>query len=68
MSRIGEIREVVDKGKLTEPFDKKDLGEVFPVWPEGTRNAYLWKHYAGNPGRCREYFEKIALGKFRLKR
>jgi len=68
MSRIEEIREAVEKGKLVEPFGKKDLEEVFSDWPKGTCQAYLWKHYAGNRGRYREYFEKVAPGKFRLKR
>lgn len=68
MSRIEEIREAVKKGKLTETFGKKDLDEVFPDWPEGTRNAYLYKHYCGNPGRKKVYFEKVAPGKFHLKR
>lgn len=66
MSVIEKIREAVEKGNLDEPFGKKDLGEKFPDWPEGTRNAYLWKHYVGNPRGYKEYFEKVAPGKFRL--
>lgn len=67
MSRIEEIKEAVKKGRLTEPFGKKDLEKVFPDWPQGTRNAYLYKHYVGAPGSYKEYFEKVASGKFRLK-
>ena len=68
MSRIEEIREAVKKGKLVEPFGKKDLEKVFEDWGKGTYNAFLWKHYAGNPGHYEEYFQKVAPGKFRLKR
>lgn len=67
MSRIEEIREAVEKGKLTGPFGKKDLEKVFD-WGKGTYNAYLWKHYVGKPGPGKEYFVKVCPGKFRLKR
>ena len=66
MTKTEEIKEAVEEGKLGEPFGKKDLGEKFPDWPKGTRNAYLWKHYVGNLGGYKEYFEKVAPGKFRL--
>ncbi len=66
MSIIKQIEDAVKNRKLTEPFGKKDLERAFD-WPKGTNNAYLWKHYVGNPGGKKEYFEKVALGKFRLK-
>ena len=68
MSRIEEIREAVGKGELAEPFGKKDLEKVFENWGKGTYSAYLWKHYVGKPGPGKEYFVKIAPGKFCLKR
>jgi len=66
MTKIEEIREAAKKGELTEPFGKKDLDRVFPDWPEGTRKAYLYKHYVGAPRPYKEYFQKVAPGKFRL--
>lgn len=68
MSIIEKIREAVAKGKLTEPFGKKDLEKAVPDLGRGTYNAYLYKHYVGAPGPYKEYFEKVARGKFCLKR
>ena len=69
MSRIEEIREAIGKRKLIEPFGQEDLEEVFPDWPEGTRNAFLWKHYDESPRSYGGvYFVKVRPGKFRLKR
>ena len=68
MSVIEKIKEAIEKGKLAEPFGKKDLEEVVPDLGRGTYNAYLWKHHVGNPGGKKEYFEKVAPGKFRLKK
>jgi len=66
MTRVEEVREAVQEGKLTEPFSKKNLERVFKNWGKGTYDAYLFKHRVGNPGGYLEYFERVAPGKFKL--
>jgi hypothetical protein len=58
----------IKKGKLAEPFSKKDFEIFCPGFGKGTYNAFLYKHAQGNPGGNTELFEKVSPGKFRCLR
>lgn len=64
--RLKEIKEAIRIGKLVEPFGKRDLERACPGWSKGTYNAFLGKHRDGTPGNYKEYFQRVAPGKFRL--
>lgn len=66
--RASQIYAAVKSGRLTEPFGREDVRRACPGWPEGTYNAFLWKHRVGNPGGYTELFEKVSPGRFRTLR
>jgi hypothetical protein len=49
------IINAIEKGRLKEPFTKDDFRRACPGFGEGTYNAFLHKHRAGNPGEILNY-------------
>lgn len=66
VSILQSIQQAVANGRLREPFSASDFREACPGWGQGTYNAWLWKHYTGNPGGYRSYVRRLAKGKFEL--
>lgn len=62
------IVDAVKSGSLEEPFTGEDFKKACPHFGEGTYNAFLWKHRAGNLAGRTELFIKISPGKFKLLR
>jgi len=60
----GSIVSAVRSGTLQEPFSNSDFRAACPGLGEGTYNAFLAKHAAGNPGGVSELFERVAPGRF----
>jgi len=54
------IVRAVKSGKLKEPFTKEDFRHACPNFGEGTYEAFLYKHRAGNPGGNSELFERVS--------
>jgi hypothetical protein len=65
--RYGAIVRAVKDRRLDEPFSKSDLVAACPGWPDGTYNAFLWKHVLGN-GKTSDLFEKVSPGRFKCLR
>jgi len=62
------IVKAIRTGKLTEPFTVRDFQLSCPGLGDGTYNAFLYKHAAGNTKGNSELFEKVGPGHFRCLR
>lgn len=60
------IVDAIKSGDLREPFSKKDFMRTCPGLPQGTYNAFLWKHRKGNPREETELFFLVSPGKFKV--
>lgn len=58
----------VKRGALIEPFSREHFRQACPGFGDGTYQAFLDKHRAGNPGGNTELFDRVAPGRFRCVR
>jgi len=64
MAIVGAVR----AGTLTEPFSKDGFRNACLGFGQGTYNAFLDKHSAGNPGHNSELFSRVSPGQFKCLR
>ena len=62
------IVKAIRTGRLAEPFTVGNFRSSCPGLGNGTYNAFLYKHAAGNTKGNSELFEKAAPGQFRCLR
>ena len=58
------IREVIEGGRLLEPFRPADVNRALGIDYAG---VFLPKHRVGNPGGFTQHFIQIERGLYRLK-
>ena len=60
------IKEAIEKKKIKEPFDAKDLMAACPGFAEKYYASFLVRHRKGNPIKLPELFERNDSGKYTL--
>jgi hypothetical protein len=60
------VKEAIEKKKLKEPFDAKDLMAACPGFAEKYYGIFLVHHRKGNPIKLPEIFERNDSGKYTL--
>ena len=62
---VAAIDQAIKDNKLHEPFRAACLRKAFGGFADNTYSNFLPKHRRGNPGDCKEYFERTDSGLYK---